>query len=207
MTFRRDYFEEFNKSDCGLIYLATKSSLKPIGNGTIRFKLPNLPYFVLHDVLYIPQLQHNLLSLVLIRQQGYSILLKDAQVFVRKQYNNQILLTRSEDGRLLKLNGNPALSKKIAYLTEEGNLSTTMLWHARLGHICYDKIHIMKKNGVDGLPIFPKCVEKCEACSLAKQHRNSFPIQLEGIDKIIEKITAYPFRYMSALTNNFCGRI
>ena len=61
--------------------------------GTILFKLPNLPDFVLHDVLFIPQLQQNLLSLVLICQQGYSILLKDAQVVVRKQYNNQIVLT------------------------------------------------------------------------------------------------------------------
>ena len=54
MKFRCDYFEEFNKSDCGPIYLADKSSLKPVGKGTIRFKLLNLPDFVLHDVLFIP---------------------------------------------------------------------------------------------------------------------------------------------------------
>ena len=44
-----------------------------------------------------------------------------------------------------------------------------------LGIFFYDKIHIMKKNGVDGLPIFPKSNEQCEACILDKKHRSSFP--------------------------------
>ena len=62
MTFWHDYFEEFQKVDYGPIYLVDKSILKPIGKGTIWFKCPNLSDFVLHDVLFIPQLQHNLLS-------------------------------------------------------------------------------------------------------------------------------------------------
>ena len=49
-----------------------------------------------------------------------------------------------------------------------------MLWHAKFGHIFYEKIHIMKNNGVDGLPIFPKSNEKFEACIFAKKHRSSF---------------------------------
>lgn len=117
---------------------------------------------------------NNLLSLVLVRQQGYSILLKYGQVVVRKQSNNQVVFIGCEDGRLLKLNGTSSFSKFFAYLIEEGSLSPVLLWHARLGHIGYDNNHILQKNGVDGLPIFPKTIEKCEACILAKQHRNSF---------------------------------
>ena len=78
---------------------------------------------MLHDVLFIPQLQCNLLSIILIRQQGNSILLKNGQVVVRKQYNNEVVLTGCEDGRLLKLNGTCALSnffhilpRKVVYL-------------------------------------------------------------------------------------------
>lgn len=31
-----------------------------------------------------------------------------------------------------------------------------------------------RKNGVNGFPDFPKTIEKCEACILAKQHKNYF---------------------------------
>ena len=33
---------------------------------------------------------------------------------------------------------------------------------------------LMKKNGVDGLPAFPKSIEESEACMFAKQHRKYF---------------------------------
>ena len=72
------------------------------------------------------------------------------------------MLTRCQEGRLLKINETSTLFNNFAQLTEKGNLSTTMQWHERFGHICYDKIHIMKKNGFDGFHVFSKCVKKCE---------------------------------------------
>jgi hypothetical protein len=73
MTFQRDFFEDFNDNVDGIVYFADKSSLKPSGMGTIRLKLPGLPDFLLHNVLYLPELQRNLLSLVHIQQQGHSM--------------------------------------------------------------------------------------------------------------------------------------
>ena len=67
MTFRRYFFEEFADNVDGAVYFTDKSKLKPLGLGTIRLKLPGLPDFFLHDVLYLPQLRRNLLSLVHIR--------------------------------------------------------------------------------------------------------------------------------------------
>jgi len=64
MNFRRDFFEEFTDNVDGVAYFTNKSKLKPSGLGTIRLKLPGLPYFLLHHVLYLPQLRRNLLSLV-----------------------------------------------------------------------------------------------------------------------------------------------
>ena len=67
MNFRRDYFEEFTNNVDGVVYFVDKSKLKPSGLGTIKLKLPGLPDFLLHHVLYLPQLRRNLLSLVHIR--------------------------------------------------------------------------------------------------------------------------------------------
>jgi hypothetical protein len=62
ITFQRDFFEEFNDNVDGIVYFANKSSLKPLGIGTFKVKLPGLLNFIMHD-----------LSLMHIRQQIHSI--------------------------------------------------------------------------------------------------------------------------------------
>jgi hypothetical protein len=73
MTFQRDFFEDFDENVGGVVYFVDRSSLKPSGMGTVRFKLPRLQNFLLHIVLYLLKLQWNLLSLVQIREQGYFV--------------------------------------------------------------------------------------------------------------------------------------
>lgn len=106
-----------------------------------------------------------LLSLVFIQQQDHSIFLKYGQV-ARKKSNNQVTFTTCENDKLFKCNGTSTLSRNFSYLIEEGNLSPSILWHVRFRNINYDSICIMKKNSVLGLPIFPKTIEKYEACIL-----------------------------------------
>jgi hypothetical protein len=56
MKFQRDFFEDFDDNVDGIVYFADRSSLKPSGMGTIRLKLPGLPYFFFHNVLYLLEL-------------------------------------------------------------------------------------------------------------------------------------------------------
>eukprot|EP00253_Pinus_taeda_P014343 PITA_14343 len=106
MTFTRDFFEEFTDNVDGAIYFAHISKLKPSGLDTMRLKLLGLPDFLLHDVLYLPQLRRNLMSLVHIRQRGHSIHMFDGKVEVRKASDHSLVMTRIEEERLLKLQGN-----------------------------------------------------------------------------------------------------
>jgi hypothetical protein len=82
MKFRRDFFEDFDDNVDGVVYFANRSILKPSGMGTIRLKLPGLPDFLLHNVLYLPELQRNLLSLVHIRQQGHFVHVFNGEVVI-----------------------------------------------------------------------------------------------------------------------------
>jgi hypothetical protein len=56
MTFRIDFFEDFNDNVDGIVYFADKSSLKLSRIGTIKLKLPRFPDFLLDDVLYLLEL-------------------------------------------------------------------------------------------------------------------------------------------------------
>ena len=84
------------------------SSLKPMGIGTIRIKSPGFPDFILHDVVYLPELQRNLMSLVHIRQQGHSIHMFDGKVEIRRSSDNMVVMTGLEDEKLLTLKGTSA---------------------------------------------------------------------------------------------------
>eukprot|EP00253_Pinus_taeda_P014442 PITA_14442 len=64
MTHRIFFFEDFIDNVDGAVYFADQSKMKPSGLCSIRLKLPGLPNFLLHHVLYLPQLKRNLLSLV-----------------------------------------------------------------------------------------------------------------------------------------------
>ena len=58
-----------------------------------------------------------------------------------------------EEGRLLKLKGSSAHAQNFAFSShhDEGTFPSSLLWHARFGHLNYDSLRLLKKNGVDGL--------------------------------------------------------
>ena len=124
MYFWRDFFKELNTNIDVMVYFADRSYIKPSGINTIRLKLPSLPDMILLDVLYLPKLWRNVLSLMLIHQQGHSIHMFNGIVEIRSSYDNKVMMIGKEDEKLLKLHGDFTKSRNFAYLThqEKGTL-------------------------------------------------------------------------------------
>jgi hypothetical protein len=76
----------------------------------------------------------------------------------------------------LKLKGTYACGQIFAYLShhDEGTLSFSLLWHASFGHINYDSLCMLKKNGISGLPTIPRNLKQCEACILGEHNKQPF---------------------------------
>ena len=53
-------------------------------------------------------------------------------------------------------------------------MSSSSLWHARFGHLNYNSLRLLRKNGVFGLPTIPKEKNKCDACILGKHSKLPF---------------------------------
>ena len=87
-----------------------------------------------------------------------------------------IMVTSVEDGLLLKLKGTSAYAHNFAYHApqNECTLSSSLLWHAIFGHINYDSLHLLKKNGVFGFPTIPRKLKQCDVCILGKHSKQSF---------------------------------
>eukprot|EP00253_Pinus_taeda_P014473 PITA_14473 len=192
MTHRKDFFEDFT-DNVDVVYFADQSKIKPSGLGTIRLKLPGLSDFLLDHVLYLPQLKRNLLSLVHIRQQGHSIHMFDGKLEVRKASDHSLVMRGIEEERIFKLQGTSAHAQHFSYIShhEEGTLPSSLLWHARFGHLNYDSLRLLKKNGVAGLPTIPRKLKQCDACILGQHSKQSFHDSHSKAHRKLELIHSY----------------
>jgi len=116
MTFLRYLLEDFDDNVDAIVEFADRLSLKPSIMGTIRLKLPGLSNFLLHNVLYLLEMQRNLMSLVHITQQGHYVHMISGKVEIRKDSDNMVFMTRMEDGRPLNLKGT---STHVGYLSRQ----------------------------------------------------------------------------------------
>lgn len=165
MNFGRYCFEEFTDNVDGAVYFVDKSKLKPSGLGKIRLKFPGLLDFLLHHVLYLPQLRRNLLYLVHIRKQGHSIHIFYGKVEGIKASDHSLVMIGIEAERLLKLQGTSTRAQNLSYNShyDEGIFPSSLFWNARFGHLNYDNLRLLKKNGVTGLPTIPRKLKQCDA--------------------------------------------
>ena len=64
----------------------------------------------------------------------------DGKVEVRKASDHSLVMEGIEEGRPLKLQGSSAHAQKFAFSSDhdEGTFPSSILWHARFGHLNYE---------------------------------------------------------------------
>ena len=156
------------------------------GTGSIKV-LVQLPHKVeiilLQNVLYVPGLQCNLFSTTLMAKK-HSIDFIGTQTHCHFVKNNELIFT----GRLLQdmyILDFTVLLPPIhgLYTAAYGNIpqkeeyQPLQIWHHRLGHLHFDMIKTMARNGaVTGLHLTTQTpTALCPACQFGKMTRKSFP--------------------------------
>src|SRR6266487_2437815 len=179
MTPHRHWFRSYSPhlipvrlADNSVIYSAGKGSVEfqPKRNGV------NMRPVVFHDVLHVPKLSSNLLSLLhLACQKGYKIIIEgDALEFIRE---GKLLFTATvNEHNVGYLNG-------YTIVPQSANISSTCpldltLWHRRCSHLNFDALKSMhSRHLVTGMEIRSKTPPDpiCEPCILGKQRRHNIP--------------------------------
>ena len=82
----------------------------------------------------------------------------DGKLEVIKASDDSLVMRGIEEERLLKLQGTSSHAQHFSYNShyEEGTLPSSLLWHEIFGHLNYDSLHLLKKNGIPGLPTIPR---------------------------------------------------
>ena len=120
----------------------------------------------LSEVLYVPSLSYNLLSVAKVTEAGKNVQFSEMQ---EKIFDDQ--------GELVAKLETSNTSLQATQINSASHQSKENLWHRRFGHLGERGLSTLKKDGlVRGFEYnTSKSIDFCESCVGGKIHRNPFP--------------------------------
>ncbi|MCO5609511.1 hypothetical protein L7F22_063739 [Adiantum nelumboides] len=156
ITSRKDLFCSLDAAPAGKKVTCANNASFPIkGVGKILITISDGSDLCLPDVLYVPGIKKNLLSVSSLAKNGLQVIFEDDRCIVRDRENGYSLITTE---------------------TKTQAMQDAELWHARFGHVGYGSLMTLQRhNMVHDLSLFempPRYV--FDGCVLGKMHRFAF---------------------------------
>ncbi|KAL5831285.1 hypothetical protein ACOSQ4_016639 [Xanthoceras sorbifolium] len=164
-TLCREIMENYVSGNFGKVHLADDETLKIVGKGDIRLKLPNGSTWKLQGVRHIPGLKRNLISIGQLDGEGYCTTFSGCEWKITK---GALVVARGKKCGTLYVTSN--LENIVAVADADGKSN---LWHQRLGHMSEKGMKTLLSKGK--LPDLKAVdVGLCEDCIFGKQKKVSF---------------------------------
>lgn len=144
------------------------------GCGTIIFVARQDRHRALSNTYYIPRLRNNIISLGQLDESGCQVVIQGGVLHVRDRHREFLAKVRRSANRLYKITLTPAQPVSLLARTSDH----TWRWHERYGHIAFDALRKLVKEGmVRGMPQLDNVDQLCDACLAGKQRRAPFPLE------------------------------
>jgi len=151
MTGDRDLFFYLDEKDLGVhIEMGDDGRYSATGIGTISFERESGKPFVLKEVMHVPRLKKNLISVVMLEDKGYDVVFSEGKDFLCSKTTGETrkIGVRVKDLYQLHVDGYVAMACKAegVVIRDDGEL-----WHQRLGHLHHGALKILQQIST-GLP-------------------------------------------------------
>ena len=156
--------------------------LKATAQGTV--KVTTVPVFgrdrsrrcSLNDVLFVPELAYNLLSVPKIVERGNQVYFSNSKCFIRDRRKKLIAVGQKQD-ELYNVYTKSVHVNLVRDRISSHLLTKEDLWHYQYGHLNVKNLQMLARdNLVTDYDYAPsKEIQFCESCLEGKQHRNPFP--------------------------------
>jgi hypothetical protein len=153
------------------IELGDEKCYKIDGVGSISFRLEFRARIHVDEVLYVPGLKKNLLSVATLEDKGYWVIFKDKKelLWAKGSHLSKTEPIGTRSGGLYVMSG-----QSFQALAHDAT-SSSDLWHIILGHLHYKTLPYLQ-NMVCGMPsISLSKNEICKGCMLGKNIKKAFP--------------------------------
>ena len=154
MTGVRDCFTEFSPSGVEMsVILGDDSVVRAVGTGTVGFERESQTPLLITDVLHVPGLKKNLISVSSIEDKGFDVLFRDGQVLMYPKGSSvtSAKVIGVREGRLYRFLFQPCRALSHTVATSDSDLCE--LWHRRMAHLHHGALRVLREI-VTGLPEF-----------------------------------------------------
>ena len=198
-------------SSTSTIRTAAGQILPVVHKGNVNFSDKSVK--TVRDVLYVPGVKTNLLSVGRFTDLGHTVLFNSSSCLIfEKLEPEKIFLQATRDPRtkLYRLLGKPLLPQESTLaVTHPVSTETIDLWHKRLAHVNQQSLyHISQKKLINGFPLIPYLKRHCVSCVMGKSHRQAFPkLRTTFSNRPLQLIHSDLCGPLSTLTRNNCKYI
>lgn len=171
-------FQELKKFQ--KVSLGDGHTLEATGKGVVALEmmLPNekTRNARLFDVLYVPGLSYNLISISKVTGAGKRVNFAESQCQIMDE-KGSLVGVATKTGNLYYLDCKQCTHQINTTSVDQGHESKERIWHRRFGHLGVGSLRDLVKNGlVTGLDYnVSKAITFCEPCVEGKLHRSQFP--------------------------------
>lgn len=158
---------KYSGTDSVIIGDGSSMPILAIGDSCVKQKSSVLP---LNDVLLVPNLTKNLLSVSqLTKQYPVNCEFTNVDFYVKKRETGQAMIKGRRKGDLYVLPNSPEL-----YFSHRFKSSTAEIWHQRLGHPQHSALEMLKNKGLIDVTSRINTQHLCDSCQLGKLSRLPF---------------------------------
>ena len=170
----RRKFDILNKDDQNKVYTASEHFVESVGSGNINLNLKmnqKNNSVKIQDVLCVPELRNNLLSVTSITDKGYSVLFDKRRAIIKRK-NGSVILTATKRNQLYVID-EKMHQTMLAVNEPDRNL---LKWHQRYGHVNINDLKKMKTEElVAGMNFTTNLSQiNCDICAKCKIHVQPF---------------------------------
>ena len=144
----KEALSDMVERDTNLEIILGDNATYPVkGTGTVTLHLSQGQVLRLQDVLYVPKLKKNLVSVSAMEDKGFNVTFSDGKVLMWKKSFKEAISIGFRVGTLYQVGGSP-----LGAMTCD-TIRQTELWHRRFGHLHYKALPEARKV-VTGMPDF-----------------------------------------------------
>lgn len=167
MSGSKSCFSYLNEGFRSKVIFGDCSTMDATVKGDIKIKSKNGFEEIISDVLYVPTLKSNLLSVGQLKENGYFLMIGNGVCEIYSPTRGAITVVKMSSNRLFPLNTESTQSCLKAKIKD-----SSWLWNFRYGHLGFGGLKTLhQKNMVSGLPKIDIPSQVCEECVVSKQHR------------------------------------
>ena len=151
MCGKKEMFSELDESFVSEEKFGNDTKVPVMGKGKISIKLKDGSINFISDVLYVPSLHQNLLSMEQLSEKGYEMQIYKGVCTINNERKGLIAKVKMTPNRLFPLNIKSENLPCFSSIIHDEN----WLWHLRFGHMNFDNFKLLaSKKMVFGLPFF-----------------------------------------------------